>query len=1298
MKKVLLLFTVILSSLISMGQSVSIGDILCTDGTTVSAADFPTSGRTACGIVFYVDDNDTHGWAVALQNQSSSIKWSSPNFYGYDIPNLVNYENARTAMHNLDGSQNTGIIRSEGDANDFPAAWAVDYDDGWFLPSAAQLRYMYSYYPEINASLQVVGGSLFPLDGNYYWWSSTEFSSFHAYDMNTGGSIGDYVKDNHSNYPPNGIAVRQIIDFNIPNPVPATYHIGDIITNDDGSQGILFYVSPDQTEGWMVALNDASTSIPWGNGDVPGLVNQTYASPFGMLLNETDGYDNTGIIKDYQNGMNTAANVVDYENGWYLPSAGQLSKLFGALPFIENKLHAYGSILEQSDYWSSSEANANEAFAVSFRPSGNVRAGGFIRSDKGQNYHVRAVRNINLFNPSLPEPTLPDNILESDCNIPLEGNAWNVNLLFSTAANTICSYAPVIAGDIDDNGVTDLVISHYNGNNYRTNTLDIYSGLNLSLQYRFNIQDSIYNSNGPYAIGKYTRPDGTQQGAIFVHGYDKKIRAYTINGTLLNVSDRATSCDGMVSLADFNGDGYPEVYVGSDIFDAATLKWLCSGPENGNKGLGYRGAAYGVVNYHLCYFAMSLASNVLGDTRQELICGNTIYNVNIVSRTNPALNSVTTTLTIMPPTGYSQDGHTSLADFDLDGECEVLVVRDDTDDHTFGTCYMYAYKPSNGQILFQNTVQCLCTGYPLIGNIDNDPHPEIVFLEKQNSNPMYLYCWRYTNQSGLTTVWRQPHNDTSGQTGITLFDFNQDNIMELVYRDSENLRIINGSGKSHITGNDTICPYNLYARMMGAGTGCEYPIVADINGDGSAEIVTTGLLDHTGNLLGHGGIHVFGNLGNWASARKVWNQYMYHVTNVNEDLTIPTYCFEKATVFTAPDGTERRPYNNFLQQASYINQYGEPYNPGGAIEVSISGSGCESYTFHGVTYTESGHYEQLVESETSCDTLYNIEVSIGGTVTFGFSESHCKSFTWNETTYEESGYYIQEFQTLQGCDSIVTLHLTITGTITKEWSTEACDHYVWNGTTYNEPGDYMQEFVTPEGCDSIVTLHLTFSDTLEVDTDSVACGSLWWNGQEYTESGHYEQQFVTVDGCDSLVRMDLTVLPFPESIPEIIGLQEVYVSTDIVLGKYHYSIDSVEFATHYEWILEDADWTMDTTGTHCTLWVTTPGTATLKVRAWNDCGYTEQEIIINAGFFDVDDNHVLPIAVYPNPAHDKVFIKAEDIICVKLFNLQGQCLMERRTEPCERMELLLGDHSASFYLIEIQTQHGTVRTKLQVNP
>ena len=1198
MKQNALLLVILLSCLIGTAQTVNIGDILCTDGSIVSSEMFPSSGKTAQGVVFYVDNTDSHGWAVSLENQSSSIKWCGDNNYGYDIPDLPNRENARVAMHDLDGRSNTQIIRSHGNSSQFPAAWAVDYDNGWYLPSAGQLRYLYSYAPEINASLQVVGGESLPYYGNNYWWSSTEFSAFHAYDMNAGGSIGDYVKDNHNNYPPNGIAVRQIRDFTIQNPMHPTYHIGDLITNDDGSQGILFYLTPDQTCGWMVALDDASTSISWGSEDVPELDNQACTSPYGLLLDETDGYSNTGIIKTHQSGLSTAANVVDYEHGWYLPTAGQLSKLFGALGFIEDALQSHGSTLANAEYWSSTEADGGNAFTLSCNPSANVRAGHFVRRDKTSSHRVRAVRDLCFTIPPLPEPTFPDNVIETECNQPLNGNAWNVELLYSTP-EVVASYAPVVVGDIDGNGVVDILISHFNGNNYRTNTLDVYSGLDVSLQYRFNIQDSIYNTTGNYAICRYPLPDGSQQGAIFVHSYDRKIRSYAINGTLLNVSDRATTCEGMVSFADFNGDGYPEVYAGSDVFDAATLKWLCSGPANGNKGESYRGSAPGVVNSHRCYYAMSLACNVLGDARQELICGNTIYDVNIVSRTNPALNSITVNKTVTPPSGYSSDGHVSLADFDLDGECEVLVTRNDTDDHTMGTVYFYAYKSSNGQILFQKTVQCLCTGYPLIGNINDDPYPEIVFLEKQQSYyPMYIYCWHYEPQGGLQTVWQYQHSDSSGQTGITLFDFNQDDIMELVYRDSDDLRIINGSGKSHVTGNDTIQPYNIYTRMMAAGTGCEYPVIADVNGDGSAEIVVSGLLDQYANLPGIGGLHMFGNPGHWAAARPVWNQYMYHVTNVNEDLTIPTSCFDKATVFTAPGGTVRRPYNNFLQQAGYINQYGEPYNPGGVIEVDVEGLGCSFFTFHGTTYDQDGTYELSVEGG-DCDTIFHINVSLG-----------------------EIGYY--------------------------EWSYEACDSFTWNGETYTEPGDYVQTFVTPQGCDSIVTLHLSMQT--------------------------------------------------PTAIPDINGPTEVYVSTDLIYGRYTYFINPIENATHYEWLLEGPDWPMDTDGLTCSLWITLPGNATLTVRAWNDCGYTEQEIIIHAGFHDVDDFQTIPVALYPNPANDKVFVEADGVVRIKLYDLKGRCVLELQGNHSQKAIIDLQSLSSRLYIVEVVTDQGIARAKLNVQP
>ena len=51
---------------------------------------------------------------------------------------------------------------------------------------------------------------------------------------------------------------------------------------------------------------------------------------------------------------------------------------------------------------------------MTYRPAGNVRAGGFIRSDKSQNYHVRAVRNLSPTPlPIVGEIVTPESICEN---------------------------------------------------------------------------------------------------------------------------------------------------------------------------------------------------------------------------------------------------------------------------------------------------------------------------------------------------------------------------------------------------------------------------------------------------------------------------------------------------------------------------------------------------------------------------------------------------------------------------------------------------------------------------------------------------------------------------------------------------------------------------------------------------------------------------------------------------------------------------------------------------------------------
>ena len=203
MRKNILLSIFFLLPMLALCQTVNIGDILCTDGRIVSCEAFPNSGKTAKGIVFYVDNTNQHGWAVHL-NYQGSVLWG-PDYQ--DIPMLPNYQKFRDAINDFNGYENTRKIRQAGNAFTYPAAWAVDFDHGWYLPAAGQIRYLYGYIPEINRSLELVGGQTFDLSSNWWLWASTECSAEDAWDINYQGSEGHSKKADHS------FLVRSVTDF-----------------------------------------------------------------------------------------------------------------------------------------------------------------------------------------------------------------------------------------------------------------------------------------------------------------------------------------------------------------------------------------------------------------------------------------------------------------------------------------------------------------------------------------------------------------------------------------------------------------------------------------------------------------------------------------------------------------------------------------------------------------------------------------------------------------------------------------------------------------------------------------------------------------------------------------------------------------------------------------------------------------------------------------------------------------------------------------------------------------------------
>ncbi|MBP5401516.1 MAG: gliding motility-associated C-terminal domain-containing protein [Bacteroidales bacterium] len=745
----------------------------------------------------------------------------------------------------------------------------------------------------------------------------------------------------------------------------------------------------------------------------------------------------------------------------------------------------------------------------------------------------------------------PDNVEDVDCTIDAIEQPWDAQVLHSV--NDIHCYFVPLVGDIDGDGSTEIVAGKATSNDYNVTTIGIYRGSDLQQIGTITTPQPVHAGyGGPMALVRYPDGNGGWQGAVVLLCYDDKLRSYDIHGQLLATSDVNAPCTGAISITDFNYDGWPEVYIGNAVYDAATLKRLCAGPANGNMGLSWR-----CDNNQRGPMAMSFAANVMGDNFPELICGNTIYSVHIGSRTDVAQNNVNLLETITLPNSIPQDGNVAVADFNRDGQLDVLVTIDPTPNTILDTSYFYAYDPVTREILFAHRHYARTVGFPFVGDIDGDGFLEFVYLDYQSSvTNSRITAMQYRPGTGLQMQWQATHTDESGQTSMTLFDFNQDGIMEIVYRDQDRLRIINGSGRSHQTGNDTVPFYDLYSIGMTAGTWKEYPVVADVNNDGHAEIVTCGRMTTGLGFVG-GQLVVVGGIHPWAPARKVWNQYMYNVTNINEDLTVPAPQFNNATVFTDPDNVVRRPFNNFLQQATTIDHYGRPFlavpnatansldlqivEDSVFITISYCNNGDNTLTApYPVTIFANTYNGDIVATSTAnenlpadsctqttislpintfcdildldslvaaincagtgiaqngglqleCDTTDN---TVGTAVsnqrdTTFITDTVCETYLWYDETLVQSGEY---FHNNPDC-SVNSLNLTVNNGTHIVTIASACESYTWSegaGDTYTESGTYILEYTNAVGCPSADTLHLTVYSTAAELVETTVCKS-----------------------------------------------------------------------------------------------------------------------------------------------------------------------------------------------------------------
>ena len=514
MKKLFLLLFLI--PLFASAQSVRIGDILCTDGTTVNPTDFPSSGKVAEGIVFFIDNSGQNGWAVNLHRDAIDIDWINPDYYevGYDIPQLPNCDNSIKGLFDLDGYSNTAIIRMTGGPEWYPAAWCVDFDNGWYLPAAGQMRWLLAYVKEMNESLAVVNGEPFQLPYPDWHWTSTEMSEYHSKIVSRIGTVSDYMKWNYLDE--FNIGVRSVKDFSCNS--TSTYKVGDVLTAPDGQKGVVFYVSPDDNSYWLVALNDLPQQYSWGpDTDIPNLDN--IGEEWYRLHSEQNGYEATKAMLDAQ-GDNPmyASSHLDLANGWHIPSSGQLSKLYASLPFIQYSLIQNGGSMPYKQYWCSTECSSEVAWTLDFGVIPN-RAGRLAQQNKSQAFSVRPVWCSN--NPLLVTSTFTVNACDSytwNDSTYFESGDYTQQFTSSEGLDSIVTLHLTISigpkvGEIQ--GLQNFFYNDYGTFTYTIDSVPGAFGYEWSIDNDWTLHSS---SNSPQcSLGIYSKGKGT----LTVHIYSE---------------------------------------------------------------------------------------------------------------------------------------------------------------------------------------------------------------------------------------------------------------------------------------------------------------------------------------------------------------------------------------------------------------------------------------------------------------------------------------------------------------------------------------------------------------------------------------------------------------------------------------------------------------------------------------------------------------------------------------------------------------------------------------------------------
>lgn len=444
--------------------------------------------------------------------------------------------------------------------------------------------------------------------------------------------------------------------------------------------------------------------------------------------------------------------------------------------------------------------------------------------------------------------------------VPDIADPWNVheewNFFAATGNDQVenSSYSPPLVArltDTDGNGVIDeldhpnIVMVTFPSNlaTTREGSILVLDGVT---------REVLWQAPGVYYATGHAVADVTADGYPNVVAFDPGRRVVLFDHEGHEVWTSRESTDGMypqATVADLDADGHPEVLADNLVLDGATGRLL-----------------FELRTDNDVPYTMPIVADIDLDGTQEVIYGNTVHQHDGSVMWDTNLSG-----------GYGHFG--AVLNADDDPEAEILMVA----------ATRMVFFDTDGRELYRNDMARRGGSAPCIGDFDGDGASEIGIGGTDGNlsgDPALFQVYEIDG----TLVWSRPVEDKSGIAGCSGYDFDGDGAIELVYADEKELFIFDGA-----TGD-----VRWSTTDHASGTVYEYPVVADVDLDGSAEVLFVRSNDETMPLLS-----VLGHVDSeWAAAGTTWAIHDFAVTNLGEDGHVPTapplYWLEHNTFRTRP--------------------------------------------------------------------------------------------------------------------------------------------------------------------------------------------------------------------------------------------------------------------------------------------------------------------------------------------------------------------------------------------------------------